>query len=260
MFFTDQCGRIVDIRSSPRRIISLVPSQTELLYDLGLQDEVCGITKFCIHPEEWFRTKVRVGGTKEVKTELIDQLRPDLILANKEENLKDQIDQLADRWPVWVSDVNNLDEALNMIREIGKMTDRTTTSVQLINSIKDSFHQLKPFRNNPRTAYLIWKNPYMTVGADTFIHAMLEKAGFENVFSHKLRYPEITTEELKSAECELLLLSSEPYPFRDKHIEELQISLPNTKIILADGELFSWYGSRLQKSPAYFQKLREMIN
>lgn len=259
MLFTDQCGRTFDIKSPPGRIISLVPSQTELLYDLGLQDEVCGITKFCIHPEEWFRTKTRVGGTKDIKTDIIDQLRPDLIIANKEENVKDQIDQLATRWPVWVSDVNNLDEALQMIRDIARITDRTTTATQLIDHISDAFKQLNPVRTKPRTAYLIWKDPYMTVGGDTFIHSMLVAAGFENIYTAQKRYPEITLGELRAAACELLLLSSEPYPFRQKHIEELQAALPGTRILLADGELFSWYGSRLLKTPAYFQKLREII-
>lgn len=259
MTLTDQCGRTVELRETPRRIVSLVPSQTELLYDLGLRDEVCGITKFCIHPEAWFRSKTRIGGTKDLKTALIDQLQPDLIIANKEENVKAQIDILAARWPVWVSDVNNLDEALHMIREIGKMTERTETATQLINYIGDAFQQLKPVNSKPRTAYLIWKDPYMTVGADTFIHSMLEMAGFENIYTHKTRYPEITLKELKSAGCELLLLSSEPYPFKEKHIEELEAAMPGTQILLADGEMFSWYGSRLLKAPAYFQKLREMI-
>jgi len=238
----------------------LVPSQTELLYDLGLREEVCGITKFCVHPEEWYRSKTRVGGTKDVKTELIDQLRPDLIIANKEENVKEQIDSLSGKWPVWVSDVNNLEEALSMIRDIGNMTERTSAASQLISKISTAFQQLPPVRKKTRTAYLIWKDPYMTVGADTFIHSMLEKAGFENMYSDKTRYPEITLEELKAAECELLLLSSEPYPFRQKHIEELKVALPGVQLLLADGEMFSWYGSRLLKTPAYIQKLREMIN
>jgi ABC-type Fe3+-hydroxamate transport system substrate-binding protein len=259
MLFSDQCGRTVELRDTPRRIVSLVPSQTELLYDLGLRDEVCGITRFCIHPEEWFRSKTRVGGTKDVKTALIDELEPDLIIANKEENVKEQIDLLSRKWPVWVSDVNNLDEALLMIREIGRMTDRTKTANELISTISTDFQALKPVNRKPRTAYLIWKDPYMTVGGDTFIHAMMEKCGLENVFGNQTRYPETNPEEIRNSVCEVVLLSSEPYPFREKHIRELHELLPQTKILLTDGELFSWYGSRLRKSPAYFQKLQEMI-
>jgi ABC-type Fe3+-hydroxamate transport system substrate-binding protein len=259
MLFTDQCGRSIELSATPKRIVSLVPSQTELLYDLGLRDEVCGITKFCIHPEEWFRTKNRVGGTKDVKTALIDELKPDLIIANKEENVKEQIDQLSGKWPVWVSDVNNLNDALHMIQQIGRITDRILPAHEMISTISTAFQALKPVSRKPRTAYLIWKDPFMTVGGDTFIHAMMEKCGLENVFGNRTRYPETNPEELGDAECELVLLSSEPYPFRKKHIQALQEQLPQAKILLADGELFSWYGSRLLKAPAYFQKLQEMI-
>lgn len=259
MLFTDQCGRNIEFTSTPRRIVSLVPSQTELLYDLGLRDEVCGITKFCIHPEEWFRKKNRVGGTKDVKTALIDELQPDLIIANKEENVKEQIDGLSEKWPIWVSDVITLEQALDMIGQIGKITNRTNEAAQLEQQIKEAFQGFVPPVYTPRTAYLIWKEPYMTVGGDTFIHDMMGKCGLENVFGNRSRYPETSPEELRDAGCEVVLLSSEPYPFREKHILELQAQLPDTKILLADGELFSWYGSRLLKAPSYFQKLQEMI-
>jgi ABC-type Fe3+-hydroxamate transport system substrate-binding protein len=259
MITTDQCGRIVHVPENPKRIISLVPSQTELLYDLGLREEVCGITKFCIHPEEWFRSKARVGGTKDVKTDQIDALQPDLILANKEENVKEQIEQLAEKWPVWVSDINNLDHAFDMIRQIGRLTGKSTQADQLHCQIQSAFQSLIIADKKPRTAYLIWRDPYMTIGGDTYIHSMLELAGFDNIFKNINRYPETNPVELRSLNCEVLLLSSEPYPFREKHIQELQEALPDTKIQLADGEMFSWYGSRLLKAPAYFQKLREKV-
>lgn len=259
MITTDQCGRIVHVPENPKRIISLVPSQTELLYDLGLGENVCGITRFCIHPDEWFRSKTRVGGTKDVKTERIDTLQPDLILANKEENVKEQIEGLAVKWPVWVSDINNLEQALDMIRQIGRLTGKSTQADLLHSQIQSAFQSLFITVNKPRTAYLIWRDPFMTVGGDTYIHSMLELAGFDNIFKHESRYPETNPLELRSLDCEVLLLSSEPYPFREKHIQELQDALPDTKILLADGEMFSWYGSRLLKAPAYFQKLREKV-
>ncbi len=114
--FTDQTGREVSIPSHPQRIISLVPSQTELLFDLGLEEQVAGITKFCVHPEKWFRSKTRIGGTKNIKSALIHQLQPDLIIANKEENVKEQVEELAAHYPVWVSDIHDLQSALDMIR------------------------------------------------------------------------------------------------------------------------------------------------
>ena len=109
----------------PKRIISLVPSQTELLHYLGLEQETVGITKFCVHPKEWFNTKTRVGGTKAIKKDIIQQLQPDLIIANKEENVKEQVEDLAKDHPVWVTDVNDLESALQMINDIGELTGKT---------------------------------------------------------------------------------------------------------------------------------------
>jgi ABC-type Fe3+-hydroxamate transport system substrate-binding protein len=257
--FIDQTGKNISLIKLPQRIISLVPSQTELLSDLGLENEVAGITKFCIHPEEWFRKKTRVGGTKQLNLEIIRQLRPDLIIANKEENVKEQIDELGKDFPVWISDVKNLDDAYVMIKQVGLITNKEHQSNKIIIQIKENFTRLQTPNSRLQTAYLIWQNPYMTIGGDTFIHAMMEKAGFENIFSDKKRYPEITIEEMQYANCQLLFLSSEPFPFKEKHRDELQKKLPGTKVILVDGEMFSWYGSRLQFAPAYFQQLYDQI-
>ena len=254
--FTDQMGRDIYLEKTPRRIISLVPSQTELLYSLGLETEVVGITKFCVHPAEWLATKTRVGGTKQINIQTIKQLQPDLIIANKEENVKEQIEALASDYPVWISDVNNLNDALQMILSVGTITGKSTKAETLIATIENQFAKLKMPDIKPRVCYLIWQNPYMTVGGDTFISHMLQQAGFENIFAHQLRYPVITLEELSTMNYELLLLSSEPYPFSQKHIDELQPLLPGKKILLVDGELFSWYGSRLQYAPEYFRQLQ----
>lgn len=258
--FTDQTGRMLTLQKTPERVVSIVPSQTELLYDLGLDKEVVGITKFCVHPESWFKTKTRVGGTRQIKMEIIHQLKPDLIFANKEENVKEQVEELEKNYPVWISDVKTLQDARSMIQESGKMTGKEIKANILINQIDDSFSSLAVLKHKPKTAYLIWRNPYMTIGGDTFIHAMLEAAGFENIFKNKLRYPEITLGELSIANCQLLFLSSEPFPFKQKHIKEIQPQLANTKIILVDGEMFSWYGSRLLKAPDYFQNLQQQVN
>jgi ABC-type Fe3+-hydroxamate transport system substrate-binding protein len=244
----------------PQRIISLVPSQTELLFTFGLENETVGITKFCVHPKAWFKTKVRVGGTKTVNTDLIHQLNPDLIIANKEENVKDQIEALAADYPVWLTDVNNLSDALQMIADIGILTGKPAAGYALIDSISKAFNKMTAIEKPVKTAYLIWRKPYMTIGSDTFIHDMLHHCGFENIFAHEARYPEINIRDLQIANCRLLLLSSEPYPFKQKHIEELKSFLPQTKIILADGEFFSWYGSRLLQAPGYFKKLIECIS
>jgi ABC-type Fe3+-hydroxamate transport system substrate-binding protein len=264
--FTDQTGRTVLLQTIPQRIISLVPSQTELLFDLGLDQQVAGITKFCVHPPEWSYSKTRVGGTKKLQLDIIHQLQPDLIIANKEENVKEQIEELAESYPAWVSDVNNLEDACEMIAQIGIITGTNKKAIEIADQIKKNFAELRITNlslrgtdQKPRTCYLIWNDPYMTVGADTFIHSMLEACGFKNIFDNRIRYPEITIEELQGANCQLLLLSSEPYPFREKHIDHLQPLLPGTKIVLVNGEMFSWYGSHLLHAPAYFKDLKNLI-
>ena len=246
-----------DLITKPSRIISLVPSQTELLHYIGLQKETVAITKFCIHPAEWFATKTRVGGTKSLDIEKIISLKPDLIIANKEENIKEQIEALAIKFNVWVTDVNNFEDALAMIQDIGKLTGKEAETLALNVFIKKQFALLRTNKIFINTAYLIWKDPCMTIGGDTFINNMLQLAGFKNIFADRLRYPEVTIDEIKNAECRLLFLSSEPYPFAQKHIDELQPYLPGVKIILADGEMFSWYGSRLLKVPGYLNELTE---
>lgn len=258
--YTDQLGRTIELKQTPKRIISLVPSQTELLFDLGLEEEVVGITKFCVHPEQWFKTKTRVGGTKQLHLEKIKELQPDLIIANKEENVQSQIEELAKEFPVWVSDVEDLDDALKMIVDVGKLVNRKDKAIDIATSIAKNFLDLHHgLKENFRTLYLIWKDPYMTIGGDTFINDMMHRSGFVNAFYDSARYPGITKEQLRKIDCELIFLSSEPFPFRKNHIDELQPLFPKTKIILVDGEMFSWYGSRLLKAPAYFQQLQNQV-
>jgi len=258
MLFTDQIKHTIEIPNTPKRIISVVPSQTELLYDLGLEKEVVGITKFCVHPEKWFRNKTRIGGTKNLNIEKIKALKPDLIIANKEENTEAEIKTLQQFIPVWTSDIATLEDSLNMINAIGEITDKYIAASSLIKKINQAFSQYKNDFNTQHTAlYLIWKNPYMSVGNDTIIHHLMEYCGFNNVLSNKTRYPEITKAEIQQLQPEFILLSSEPYPFKEKHIAELQSICPTSKIRLVDGEMFSWYGSRLQYAPTYFFNLMQ---
>jgi len=258
-FYVDQLGKRIELLTAPNKIVSLVPSQTELLFDLGLNEEVIGITKFCVHPQDWFKTKIKIGGTKQLHVDRIRKLTPDLIIANKEENVREQIQELEKDFPVWISDVNDLDSALSMTESIGVIINRQQQAENMSNLIQQNFAQLQTVNSKLSACYLIWRNPYMTIGGDTFINNMLGYAGFQNVFENQKRYPEVTLEDLKTASCQVLLLSSEPYPFKLKHVEELQSFLPETKIILVDGEMFSWYGSRLLKAPAYFQQLQNQV-
>jgi ABC-type Fe3+-hydroxamate transport system substrate-binding protein len=253
---TDQTRHKITLKGPPQKIISLVPSQTELLYNLGLDKETIGITRFCIHPESWYRTKTRVGGTKDLNIEKIRSLQPDLVIANKEENTREQVEEIRKFCPVWTSDIANLTDALEMIRGIGQITGKIISANRLASLIEADLTAVSKELNPLNAAYLIWKDPYMTVGGDTFIHDMMKICGLNNVFSHKFRYPEVTVEEIKAISPNVVLLSSEPYPFREKHIGILEQQLPGVKVLLADGEMFSWYGSRLLHSANYFRDLR----
>lgn len=250
--FQDQLGRSLTINEPPKRIVSVVPSQTEFLYHLGLEQEVIGITKFCIHPNEWFRNKTRIGGTKDLKLEKIAALQPDLIIANKEENSQADIEWLADRFPVWISDIYNLDDALHMMSSIGEICHQAEKAQEIIHSIRQSFDNLNPLPKGT-ALYFIWRAPYMAAGSDTFINDMLMRSGFENV-AHG-RYPEYSMEVIQHTDHDYILLSSEPYPFKEKHMEELQQLCPNATIQLVNGEYFSWYGSRLLGAVDYFKSL-----
>ncbi len=243
----------------PQRIISLVPSISELLYALGLEENVAGITKFCVHPPHWQKTKTMIGGTKNIYIEKIQALQPDLIIASKEENVKAQVEPLSLQFPVWLTDVHNLDTALTMIQDIGRLTQTIHKAEILVQAIGEAFAQLQPVAPPVNTCYLIWRQPYMTVGGDTYISNMLQHCGLHNVFACKTRYPTIELERLKETNCRLLLLSTEPYPFTEKHIRELQAYLPTVHIMLVDGEMFSWYGSRLVAAAAYFIQFTRLV-
>lgn len=248
--------------NAPRRIVSLVPSLTELLADLGLEDEVVGITKFCVHPERWFHSKPRVGGTKTVNVKTVKDLRPDLVIANREENVKEQVESLQAFAPVFVSDISNLRDALIAITEIGRLTNREEEATCLKEEIETNFQAIANpnyERSNNNCAYFIWKDPWMVAGGGTFIDDMLHLAGFSNVFSARPRYPIIDADALCASNCKVILLSSEPYPFREQHISEFKELCPKARICLVDGEMFSWYGSRLKYTPLYISELHKKL-
>jgi ABC-type Fe3+-hydroxamate transport system substrate-binding protein len=258
MIVQNQTGKFIFTNTHPLRIVSLVPSVTELLHYLGLGNEVAGITRFCVHPQEWFRSKPRVGGTKNVSIQKVKDLHPTLILANKEENVKEQVEELASFFPTYLGDVTDFTSAITMITETGKLTGKSQQAEALVQQIQSAFLQLNTSKKW-RALYLIWKNPYMSAGGDTFIHAMLEAAGFDNVLSYQTRYPVVTVDEIRELNPDIIFFSSEPFPFRRKHAEELVQLTGIKKAALVDGEMFSWYGSRMLLAPAYFARLRETL-
>lgn len=250
----DQLGNSVKLEATPQRIVSLVPSQTELLFDLGLSDRIVGVTKFCIHPKEARESKSIIGGTKQFDFEAIDRLQPDFIIGNKEENYHEGIEQLRRKYPVFMTDIYNLPDALEMIRVVGQICDRSVIAEDLILKIQSEFDGLQR-KSATRVLYFIWRSPWMVAGNNTFIHSMLERVGWINACDGS-RYPELTDEQIRNSGADVVVLSSEPYPFKEKHIAELQNLLPHAKIMLVDGEMFSWYGSRLLLTPKYLNGIK----
>ena len=253
----DQMQRKVSLHIPALRIVSLVPSQTELLFAIGAGDSVVGITKFCTEPPEEVAAIAKVGGTKKFDFEAIAALKPDLIIGNKEENYLEGIEQLAQDYPVWISDIVTLDESLDMIRQLGLLSGQASAADAMASEIAASFVELAGKMPPPvKVAYFIWQKPYMVAGGGTFIDEMLKLGGMANVFAGLDRYPEVDMDSLNASDAEVILLSSEPYPFREKHLAAFQQCLPDRKIILVDAMPFSWYGSQLLRTAAYLRQLR----
>ena len=262
MKIKDQLHREIILEKIPLRIISLVPSHTETLFDLGLGDNIVGITKFCVHPKHLSSEKTIVGGTKKVNYKKIKDLQADLIIANKEENTENMVYELEEIAPTYVSNVFSIGDTLKFILDMGKLCDKLENAKKLVEEIENS---LKNFKNNieeypaRKVVYFIWTKPWMVVGGNNYINEILELNKFENIFDSADRYPEIYVEYLSDLNPELILLPSEPFPFKKSHIKELKEHL-DAKFLLVDGEMFSWHGSRLLKALPYFESLHKILN
>ncbi len=256
----DRLNRKLHFKNTPKRIISLVPSQTELLVDLGLEDNIVGITKFCVHPNHLKKTKSIVGGTKQIHIEKIKKLIPDIILCNKEENTKDIVEVCEKVCNVHVSDIFNIDDSIALINQYGVIFNKKEAALKIVNKIFKELNDFESFINEKsvlKVAYFIWKTPWIVAANNTFINYILGLNRFENFYKGEHRYPEITLDNATIVtNVDVVLLSSEPYPFKENHVKEVQVYYPKTNVVLVDGELFSWYGSRLIKAFKYFKNLR----
>lgn len=261
MKIVDQLNRSITLKKVPERIISLVPSITETLHYLGLEDSVVGITKFCVHPISWKKSKAIVGGTKTVKINKVMELNPDLIIANKEENSKEDIEELAKHFPVYVSDIKSFEDFIAFTNDISKITNTSQKGNQLISEILEVRHKIKGyFLDGKRleVAYFIWEKPYMLAGNITYINYILEFIGFTNSAKNlNGRYPELLENEINP---DYIFLSSEPYPFAEKHVKEFEKIYPKSKCFIVDGEVFSWYGPRILKLENELLRIRKINN
>lgn len=249
----DQVGQPLSFIQTPKKIISLVPSLTQTLCDVHLEDSIVGVTKFCVHPKRIRQKASVIGGTKNPRIPEIIRLNPDFIIANKEENRKEDIVELQKHCPVYTSDIATIDDFLGFCDDFSSIFPQS--GFNQLKSNVEIINKENTIKNKYRACYLIWKNPYMTVGNDTYIHNLMEKYGFENVFKKKIRYPEITIEDIILSPAEIVFLSSEPYPFKKKDSEELSQYLPGKQVILVDGEMMSWYGSAILNAHTYLKEL-----
>lgn len=260
--FTDELGNQITVRFPPKRIVSIVPSQTELLFDLGLNEELVGVTKFCIHPKEKTKSIAKIGGTKNLNIAEIRKLQPDLIIGNKEENNQQHIELLQKEFPVWMSDIYNLEDAIKTISAIGTLVNKEPEAQYINHLINAGFRDLQSLALSKKidktVLYAIWRNPYMFAGRQTFIADVLTKIGLNNLVIAS-RYPELTVNEIVELNPDFVFLSSEPYPFSEKHVAEIHAMLPRARILLVDGEMFSWYGSRLVKAVQYFFEFQNKL-
>lgn len=260
----DQLGTLHTFEKTPQRIVSLVPSQTELLYDLGLENNIVGITKFCVHPVHLKAAKKIIGGTKKVHTEKIKLLEPDIIIANKEENTPEIVKALSEICPVWVTDIISIDDNRKMIQDFGMIFNKRTEAQKLTDKINFALSDFLNFikdKDTKKAAYFIWANPYMVAGNNTFINEILKINKFENIYAgREERYPEVIIQKMRiQGDPEIIFLSSEPFPFKDEHAFELGRYTHHAKTVFVDGEMFSWYGSRLIKAFDYFKLLHEKL-
>ncbi len=260
---TDQIGFQHTFESSPKRIVSLVPSQTELLFDLGLEEQIVGITKFCVHPFHFKSTKKIVGGTKQVNFDKIIALQPDIIICNKEENTLEMAEELRKIAPVWVTDIRTIDDNFQMITDFGLLFNCRTEAQKWNDKLQFALTDFKSFiKEKPvhKAAYFIWKNPYMVAGSDNYINEILKLNHFHNIYENLGRYPEIEIKKIRlEGDPDIVFLSSEPYPFKEEDAFEIGRFTHHAKTVFVDGEMFSWYGSRLLKALSYFKALRNKL-
>ncbi|MEJ8777544.1 helical backbone metal receptor [Pseudogracilibacillus sp. ICA-222130] len=249
----DHLGRTVTVPKQPKKIISFAPAITDTLFSLHLEEEIVGRTRFCVHPKEKVASVMNVGGTKDMNLDRVRALQPDLIITEKEENTKEMVEQLEKEFSVFVFEIQTVEDALNMILDLGKLVDRVASAKLLYERIIEDFATIPSHYTGKRVAYVIWKDPYMVVGKNTYIQSLLNRLGFINPFlNYEGRYPEVTVEDLRAEAIDYFLLASEPYPFREKHREEFLNIDANAVPLLVDGEMF-WYGAKMLRAVEYFK-------
>ncbi len=252
----DQTGFQLSFNKPPQKIISLVPSISETFAHVGLQKSLVGITKFCIHPHELYTGVKKIGGTKNPKVHQMKLLQPDFIIANKEENKEEDITILREMTQVYVSDISTINHLIAFFNDMEAIFQNGNFACLIPHLEKiASFEETMKLN----VCYLIWKNPWMTVGNDTFIHFMLHKFGFNNIFKNQTRYPIVSLDDIRALKPDVVFLSSEPYPFKKSELQHISQILPECKVVFINGEMCSWYGTRLFQATHYLRGLHSSL-
>jgi ABC-type Fe3+-hydroxamate transport system substrate-binding protein len=240
---------------APNRIVSLVPSLTESLFAFGVGEKIVGRTRYCLWPPRAVGKIPTVGGTKKVDVRRVLELEPDLIVAVKEENTRENIEELEEAGvPVFVGAPEDVEGAIALLRELADRVEAPRAEA-VLDPIERVYEGLRSGagRTKARRVYVpIWKNPYMSVGSDTYVHDVLKTCGGENVCGDVTRYPVVTPAEVEAAQPEVVLLPDEPYPFSAEDLPEFySLDIPavrEDRIHLVDGKLLTWYGPRMASS------------
>ena len=257
MKVTDDLGRVIYLIKTPRRVVSLCPSLTETLFDLGLDDLVIGRTDYCVHPEEKLGAVQSVGGPKSVFLPVVESLLPDIILAVKEENDKKTLESLASLYyKCVIFDINSVEGALKMIEKLGEIFGRRERASAMRTSIGEGFSRVGRAAKNPSFIYMTWSSPYIAAGTGNYINSLLTGFGFNNCLSGSFRrYVRMELNELKRLEPDIIFLPSEPYNYTIADKIKFEKFFPGAKVVLVDGEMFCWYGSRMEKAGGYLKDL-----
>jgi ABC-type Fe3+-hydroxamate transport system substrate-binding protein len=254
----DASGVAVELPRPPRRIVSLIPSTTEILCALGLGDALVGVTVYCVEPRDVVRGKTRIGGEKDPDLARIRALEPDLVVANVEENRREDIDQLR-AWsiPVWVTYPRTVVAGIRLIGELGEVTGAGTRAREMLRDLEPLYARVERAtadRSPVAVFYPIWRGPYMTINGDTYIHDMLRVCGGRNIFADRPeRYPTVTLDDVAARRPEVILLPDEPFRFRRAHLADFAAyaevpAVRDGRIHLVDGKPFSWHGPRIAEA------------
>jgi ABC-type Fe3+-hydroxamate transport system substrate-binding protein len=231
----DLFGRTFDFATPPRRVVSLVPSLTETLFDLGAGDDVAGITGFCIFPADLDRP--RVGGTKNPRIDAIRALAPDLVYVNLEENLERHAKAIEEFAPVFVTEPKTVDDVASLITSLGAIHHRDDRARELTTALAKERVRVTPFT----FAVPIWKKPWMWCGGDTYVSNLIESIGGTNVLREQTRYPSLDLEQVLALHPDVIFLPDEPYEFKTADAAEIR----GPRVVGPfPGHLFTWHGTR----------------